>query len=67
MRNTEIKIRNLVNPDQEWFPIATGCKPGQEVADGYGYRKAPESEGEWDLYQIAEDGQHVQFVWLNNA
>ena len=66
MRYSEKTVRNLVNSNQDWFLIAKDCKPNQEVADGYGYRKAPASPGTWDLYQIAENGQHVKFVWLAN-
>ena len=45
--------------------IATDIKPGEAVADGYGYRNAPQHGRAWDLYQVYDAGTntHKYFEW----
>ena len=45
--------------------IATGIKPGEAVADGYGYRNAPQHGRGWDLYQVydTKTNTHRYFEW----
>ena len=45
--------------------IASGIKPGEAVADGYGYRNAPQHGRAWDLYQVyeTEGNEHRYFEW----
>lgn len=44
--------------------IAGNIPAGHEVADGYGYRKAPEEPGRYSLIQLVDDRNcHAGWRW----
>lgn len=48
--------------------IAGNIPAGHEVADGYGYRKAPEEPGRYSLIQVVDDHNcHAGWRWQRDS